>query len=509
MTTENNNSLSIKDYLAIVREKRYMALAAGLVVLSFFVLAAYLWPKSYKADSAVFVQRGALMQPFMKNSGGIEDELSILKNSLTSRTIIDKVLKRLNLDLTTKNAAQYEALIHKVRKNLDVTVKEGRGDNIDLFTVSYENSDPRRARDIVNTLVNEYIEQSLALRRTNAINAYNFLNGQLQSYKEKLDDSDRQVKDFREQHPDMSLQAGSDSAASLAALQSAQVDNEIKLKDLLGRKSSLEMELSGKKSVSSDLSAGPDTPQARLDKLNDQLMVLKTKYTADYPDVIKKEAEIALLKKQMESGKFGPANPLYQQIKGELDRVDHKIENVKFGLAEISKQEQRINQAAGGLPQAQEQWAEIQRNRDGYQKTYDDILQKLAAAKVAMDLQMDGNSSVLKVVDPAVLPGIPAKPNRVKLIMLGLVLGAACGIGAAIGLDFIEKPYRSEESIETELRIPVLISIPRMMADEDRRASRRTDLKVFGAAGAYVLLVLALLAREIVFRYMGIKIGIF
>ncbi len=511
--TGESGSLNIRGYLAIVREKRYVALAVGAAVLSVFILVSYLWPKSYRADSAVFVQRGALLQPFMKNSGGIEDELSILKNGITGRTIIDNVLKKLNLDLTTRNAAQYEALIDRVRKHLEVTVQEGKGNNIDMFIISYESSDPRRARDIVNTLVNEYIEQSVALQRTNAINAYNFLDSQLQSYKEKLDDSDQQVEEFREKHPGMALQSGAVPAAGLAALQSAAVDNEIKLKDLLSRKKNLEMELSGKKKITSGLAGGPGTPEARLDRLNDELMVLKTKYTASYPDVIKKEAEIAQLKKQMQMEKNGASgkngNPVYQQVRNELDQVSSKIEDTRLRLAVISKQEQQMNTTAAGMPQEQEQWDKIRRDRSGYQKAYDGILQELEAAKVEKDLQMGANSQVLKVVDPAVVPVIPDKPDRIKLIVLGLVLGLSSGAGAAIGLDYIEKPYRSEELVESELRLPVLISVPRMTTEEDRRATRKKDLKAFGVAGAYMLVVLALLAREIVFRYMGIKISIF
>ncbi len=508
---EKNGSLNISEYLAIIREKRHIALAAGLAVLSFFVLACFLWPRSYEADSTVFVQRGALMQSFMKNSGNVEveDELSILKNSLTSRTIIDNVLKKLNLDLTAKNLSQYEALIDRVRKNLTVTVKEGRGDNIDLFTISYVNPDPKEARDIVNTLVNAYIEQSISIQRTNAINAYNFLNSQLQNYKEKLDDSDQQIEAFREKHPGVSLLAESASAASLTALQSGAADDEIKLKDLLNQKSNLQLELSGRKKISAGLSDQPGSPQARLKQLNDELMVLKAKYTGNYPDVIKKEAEIAQLKKQMAGNVSTSANPVYQQVQNELEQVNSQIESLRMRLAEISKQERWINESIGGLPKEQEQWAKIRRDRDGYQKTYGDILQKLEAAKVAKDLQMGGNSSVLKVVDPAVMPVFPAKPNRVKLIIMGLFLGLSSGIGAAIGLDYLKKPYRSEEMVETELRVPVLISIPGMTGDEDRKASRKRDLKVFGVAGAYVLLVLALLAREVIFRYMGIKIAIF
>ncbi|MDA8174083.1 MAG: hypothetical protein M0018_05770 [Nitrospiraceae bacterium] len=508
-----SGSLDIKGYLAIIHEKRYVALAAGAAVLSIFVMASFLWPKSYKASSTVFVQRGAFIQSLTKNSGSIDDELGVIKNSITSRMIVDSVLRKLNLDLTQGNAGRYEALINNVRKHLDVKVKEDRGDNVDMFTLSYEDPDPRRARDVVNTLVNEYIEQSVALQRNNAINAYEFLNSQLQSYKEKLDDSDRQIEEFRKQHPGVSMQASAVPAAGLAALQSDAINDEVKLRNLQNQEKNLEMEISGRKSITSaGLSGGPDSSEARLDRLNEELMVLKTRYTDSYPDVIVKKAEIAKLKKQMQQEKDGQAlknGPVYQRVKDELEQVRSKIGDMKMSLDEISRQEKQMNMSAVGMPQELEEWDNIQRNRDGLQKTYNDILQKLEAARVEKNLQMGGNSSVLNVVDPAVLPVIPDKPNRVKLMALGLVMSLIAGISAAIGLDYIKKPYRSENQVEQELRLPVLISVPRMTSEEDRRASRKKDLRVFGFAGAYVIIVMVLLAREILFRFMGIRISIF
>ncbi len=113
---------------------------------------------------------------------------------------------------------------------------------------------------------------------------------------------------------------------------------------------------------------------------------------------------------------------------------------------------------------------------------------------------------MLRVVDPAVLPIVPYKPDRVKLILLGLFMGLASGAGAAIGLDYLNDAYRDEETVEKGLKIPVLISIPRMDVEDCNGRSRKKDMKIFGAAGIYVLMVLALLVREVMFRYMGIRL---
>ena len=163
----------------------------------------------------------------------------------------------------------------------------------------------------------------------------------------------------------------------------------------------------------------------------------------------------------------------------------------------------------GGRPEEQADWSKLQRDRGTYQKMYDDTLQRLEAAKASKDIQMGADSSLLKVVDPAVLPVIPVKPDMVIFIAAVLLLGLASGIGSVIGLDLLQNPYRDEESVEKGLKMPVLISISRISGQEDRDVSRRKDLKIFGVAGVYVLLICVLLIREVIFRATGTRIGPF
>ncbi len=503
-------------YLAIIREKRYLALAAGLAVMSIIVWGSFLLPKTYMADSTVFVQTGLLTQPFMKNSGitgSIEDELRVLKSSITSRAILGRVIRKLDMDIAAKNPGQNEELINEVRKNVNVTVKTGRNDNIELFTIFFESKDPKQARDFVNALVNEYIEQSIASRRSAALGVYTFLSDQMDSYKNKLNEANLKIMQFMNGHPDMMSKTGPISGSRLSALQSAEVDTQIKLNDLINKRNNLALELSGKRKPS----MGPmksDAFQSRVNGLNNELITLRTKYTDQYPEIIKVKAEIKSLKKQMRptggleaNGQGGAsANPMHQQLKDELAQTDSSISSMRTRLSGLTNQERAVNRAAGSLPAEQDELATLEKDRDNNQNIYDELAQKLESAKVSKNLQMSDYSSLLRVVDPAVLPVLPEKPDRVKLIIMGLFAGLISGIGAAIGMDYLTASYRDEEALEKELRIPVLISIPSMTTEQDKAVSLKKDLKIFGAAGAYVLIVFALLVKEALFRYMGIRI---
>ena len=60
---------------------------------------------------------------------------------MTSRNIVERVVKKLDLDANAKNPNQYEALIEGIRNNLNVKVMQAASRQADsgtaLFTISY------------------------------------------------------------------------------------------------------------------------------------------------------------------------------------------------------------------------------------------------------------------------------------------------------------------------------------------------------------------------------------
>jgi hypothetical protein len=92
------------------------------------------------------------------------------------------------------------------------------------------------------------------------------------------------------------------------------------------------------------------------------------------------------------------------------------------------------------------------------------------------------------------------------MILLGIFLGIASGIGVAIGLEYLDHSFKDEDSIESKLKLPVLVTIPRMVTEADELSAKRLDRRVFIASGAYIFIIGIALIEEFISRYMGIKI---
>ena len=82
--------------------------------------------------------------------------------------------------------------------------------------------------------------------------------------------------------------------------------------------------------------------------MNNQLLLLLTKYTEDYPEVVKVKNEIEELKKQKAQAASAPPdtggaetatmNPVYQQLREEQARIDAEIDSLRGRQAELDRQ---------------------------------------------------------------------------------------------------------------------------------------------------------------------------
>ncbi len=87
-----------------------------------------------------------------------------------------------------------EELTEKLRKNIKAA-EAGRLTSI--IRVSYQNTDPVMARDVVNTLVQSYLEQSIGFKSEEAGRAAAFVEEQLASLRGELDSAEKKLQAYK------------------------------------------------------------------------------------------------------------------------------------------------------------------------------------------------------------------------------------------------------------------------------------------------------------------------
>jgi len=514
MNDSGKTEIDVKKYLGLLHRRRYLAIAVGLGVLSVFTWGSFIIPKVYEASATVSIEHVGIIKPLIQGVGvsiSMEERQRSIRNRITSRNNVGRVIEKMGLSAKLKSKAQEDALASSIQKNVSVTMRSTGEREADLFTVSYRGSDPKMVRDLVEALVKDFIDDSVQFQRTDAVGAFDFIDGQLKEYKEKLESSDRDIREFRERNPQMIPQNETTIVGRIETFQTQLIDGEIRLKELMRKRESLQKQLSGEKELTVAFVSRDGSPESRLNYLNNQLMLLLTKFTNDYPEVVKVKSEIDELQNQMAQassaarntaadGEMRALNPVYRQIKEELQRTDTEIESLRARMNELAKQQSVGQQILGQKPKEQEEWAKLQRDRTVYQKVYDDLMQKLESARVSKNLELADKSTKYSVVDPPLLPRIPVRPDRLLLIIAGLLVGVASGVGSVIVLDYLDHSFKDEDTLQKSLNLPVLAAVPSVVLESDVLAEKLLDRKVVKAAVAYLSLIGVVFMAEVIYR---------
>jgi polysaccharide biosynthesis transport protein len=518
MQDSSSSEFDVSRYAAVLHRRKYTVLATALIVLSLFTWGSYLWPKTYQASCTVFIEKSSLINPLIQGIGvatSLEERLRNVRNGITSRNIIERVIKKLHLSEKAKSSESLEGMVAGIQQNLSVTVQSGGERETYLFIISYRGDDPMVVRNFVDALVKEYISESVHYQQTDALGVYEFIDSQLSEYKRKLEESDKNTREFRERNPQMIPQSENTIASRIEAFQTARIEGEIRLKELQRKQESLRKQLSGEQELTVAFVSREGSPESRLNLLNNQLILLMTKYTENYPEVVKVKSEIEELQKQIvqastpskdaNSGLETKAlNPVYRQIKEELQKTNTEIESLSARVDELIHQQNEGRTILGRMPKEQEEWSKLQRDRTVYQRVYDDLLQKLENARVSKNLELTDKGTTMRIVDPPLLPRVPIRPNRVLLIMLGFLCGIASGVAVAIGLDRIDQSFTDEGAVREQLNLPVLASVPSIITERDRLSAAYMQQRVFVATAVYLALIGLVFIGEFLHRYMGI-----
>lgn len=244
----------IRKYARLILKKKRLYFAVAASIIAAFVIAGYLWPKTYEGKCTVLIVK-SVYDEYVKGiaitpSGN--DSLGSFSFALTSKSLILKVLSDLGLVMDNMSPDEEEGVVRSFQANTAITTKSNKANPrmTELFEVSFRNSNAELARDYVNALVRRYIGEDLSEKKEDTSEARQLLTGQVNLFKHKIDAIEADI---------FSLKAGNNVYV---------VSDETKINE-------------------------------KLVPLQNRLGELSVKYTDDYPEVIAAKTEIRHLQDQL------------------------------------------------------------------------------------------------------------------------------------------------------------------------------------------------------------------
>ena len=484
----------MQDQLSMVQRQaagawrnRWFGLAFAWVVCIAGWITISLLPNVYESTARLYVDADAVLTPLLRGlalDNTAAGQLEVMQRTLLSRPNLDMVISRTPLELHVKTPAEREAMINGLAVGIKLVPQTKN-----LFTLSYQNNSPQIAYDVVQAIMNIFIESRSGTNRADMENARVFLQQQLSSYEQQLRAAERNRAEFRAKYLDLLPTDGGQSHLDTARTAVATLNGA--LEDALAKHALVARELAGTaQTVVTETSSGGGGGSGDLAAAQARLRDLLLTDTKDHPDVQQAQQRIAMLRGSG-AGQGGGAhtasqpNPVYAQLKIELVENEATISSLRRQVADALASRDRLEKIAHDAPGVEAQYVNLDRDYDTLRTNYAELLARRESMRLSSAADDEADKIKLRIVDPAQVPRNPVSPPRVLLTLAVLASGLAAGIVIAVGLAQLDRSFQDLHDLEA-LGLPVLggISVIPGMGRDLRRAFAAN----MALAGAVLLL---------------------
>jgi len=464
-------------------------------------------PESYRSSTLILVEGQKIPENYVQAVIGpsIEERLNSLQQQVMSRTVLTRMIEEFGLYPDVVRANGIDAVVERVRKDIRVETMGARSQRggIDAFSISFSHENPMIAMNMTASLASQFIEENLKVREQLVAGASQFLEQELALAKERLEGQEKTISQYKTKYMG---ELPEQVQANISALDRLQLQHSAAVEAI--QKSTDRVTLIEKmlKEYESPAMAGVATVQgpggvvavdplvARLKELEKNLTALSAEYKDSYPDIAYLKQEIRSVKSQLKEKKdmvgekngskepsfsakdVKPVDLYLRELMRQRDEVRLEIASLKDRLArtrvEMSEYEKRVEKA----PTREQELEILVRDYNNLKENYRTLLDKKLNARLAENLEKRQKGEQFRIMDPAHLPNKPEKPDRLKIMLLGILLGCGLGAGGAVGLELFRPVFRRSEDVESLLHLRVIASIPsfrNLLSETHRNLSPR------------------------------------
>ena len=467
---------SLLDYWGLIWRSKF--LLAGFMLAGLLVAAGILLPQApvYRARTTLEVKELNHTFVDMKLASPIEDsspadtltDVQTQIKILQSDTLIDRALRSAHIataaDLNPQRQSsatswagfiqlpgkpsQQETLTQAAAKNL----RAGVAGQTRIIEVTFDAASPGLAARFANALTTEFIDANAETRWQMNRQASVWLAGQLADLRTQLETSEKALQDYARQQS--LIYTGDRQNVSEEKLGQLQAELSQAQAARMERQSRFEVAQSARPDA---LPEAADDPALRalesnLTALEQKKAEMTVTFTGDYAKTKKLQAEIDSLKEAVVEKRAD----IVSKIANELAAADRRERLLSSAYAD---QVMRVTSDS----QKSIQYDVLKREVDTNQQIYEGMLQRVKEATIASAMK----PSNVRVLDPAVPPLRPFKPD--------VPMGSAIGVlgGAVFGLLAIVLRARTDGSLREPGDAAGLLGIPELGVIPRARVSRR------------------------------------
>lgn len=480
LTAENGAAPMLENYLRILRRRRWIiaAIVVGCVLLS-LIITALMTPR-FSATATIEISREGDQ---VTNIQGVERESSQADQEfyqtqyglLEARSLAERVASQLGL---VDNPQFFEMFGVEGSGNPAFEISQGRYsasgrterqrqaaeillDNLSisptrlsrLVDLSFSSPDAAFSAKVANAWAKNFIESNLERKVQATSYGRAVLQDQLAEYKDRLDQSQRQLVAYASNEQIINLPSQSGDGTNT-------VERPIVVDDLAALNSELNKATADRIAAEARFRRAGGNGSSSEALTNSAINALR-----------QDRAELAV-KYQELMVRFEPGYPQARAVQSQIEELDRAIAreegrvsgSIRAEYQQSLSREQALERRVNGLKndfldvrRRSIQYNIYQQEVDTNRALYDGLLQRFKEIGVAAGVGVNN----IAIVDTAAVPQKPSSPNLLLNLLISILAGLGLGIALALALEQVDQAIADPSEVQRKLGVPLLGSVPK------------------------------------------------
>jgi polysaccharide chain length determinant protein (PEP-CTERM system associated) len=486
-----NDTSSMTNVKAMLLEQTIVLWRRKWIALGVCWVAAILgWtgvtfmPRSYESDARAFVDVNGLLTPLLKglvvDTSATTQQTNYVRQTLLSRPNLEQIAHLAQLDVGM-NQLQKDALVTSL--STKITLKQ-QGTN--LFQISYNDSNPNKAKNVVDATLTIFAEKAASSNRVEMEKARKFLDNQIVSHEEQLRAAEQRRADFRRQYAEMFADPIS-GQPKLQVMLAEMNASKLAYQQLVLQQQSLENQLKAvpqfRTETAAEARVAGNPIAVLLAGARNQLAALRLRFTDMHPDVITAKNQVTALEAELAQGsqstpapttdgaaaavaanapsstdamaKNQVSNPVYEQMRLKLVDLNTALPAAKQRYDQSTAEYMKARASAQQIPDVDAKAKDIDRDYEIVKHNHDELIARRESATLSQAADDQADRTQFRIVDPPQVPPNPSFPNLPLMFSLVLVMSIGVGLAFPIALEMFRSTFSSALRLRT-LGLPVI-----------------------------------------------------
>ena len=529
-------------YLHAIARRKSLLFGVAIPIAALAILLSIALPDLYTSSALVEIDEPSSAQSLAETSGGesyADQYVQNLKGIVLTDSNLRKMAQEHNL---YPGFDDDSAMLLRLKRDISVNIvttpildpRTGRERNVvDAFTLSYDNRSPEKAQKGATWLVDAFLAEHRRQRQGRASNAAQFyakeaerirthvagLESKLAEFKRanagqlpeltevnmsmmdraesQLETNDQQMRGLRQERVFLAAQLEQARSAGPDAGSVRQLEDQYARMRSSYDESHPDMVALRRQidSLKFGTSAGTGTSlRSQLNSKRATLAEARQRYGEEHPDIKRLQRDIATLETRIKAGERGDVEmsdgtPMGMQLRTQINAVDSQLASLMAQNAALRAKLSGIERNVTAAPTVEREYSNVTRDLQSAREKYQQLLDRQMDAEIGEAAIVGGRADEFRLVQAPMMPGGPSKPERLAILLIGLVTAVVLGFSLTVAAEAFDPKVRGARDVRELLGVSPLVAIPAIRNSRSRRrnAWRLMTASASGVIGVWIV----------------------